>query len=154
MKRDDITSLFPEATQEQIKAIMKINGDDINNAKKGMDDIKSQFEEAQATINQLTADSAGFAEERTKFEAISKELTELKAATAIRDMREKVSKETGVPASLLQGDTEESCKVQADNILAFAKPASYPSVRDGGETPVKAKTDTRTQFAEWFHNQN
>ena len=38
MKRDDITTLFPDATADQIKAVMKLNGDDINNAKQGLAD--------------------------------------------------------------------------------------------------------------------
>ena len=32
MKREDITKQFPDATKEQIDAIMAINGEDINKA--------------------------------------------------------------------------------------------------------------------------
>lgn len=33
MKRTDITELFPEATKEQVNAILNLNGADINSAK-------------------------------------------------------------------------------------------------------------------------
>ena len=48
-----------------------------------------------------------------------------------REMKQKVSDATGVPAALLTGDTEEACTAQAQEILKFAAPA-YPNVPDGG----------------------
>lgn len=48
------------------------------------------------------------------------ELNGLKKAEEVRLMRENVAKETGVPSSLLNGDTEESCKAQAEAIKAYA----------------------------------
>ena len=50
MKRTDITSLFPEATDEQIKALMDINGNDINNAKKGVEELQVSLKDAQAKL--------------------------------------------------------------------------------------------------------
>ena len=98
-------------------------------------------EEANKTELQKAQD------ESAKFKA---ELDKLKKAGQIRDIREKVSKETGVPANLLNGETEEACKEQAKAILSFAKPGEYPEVRDGGETGKTGKRTTRDQFADWF----
>lgn len=53
MKRTDITALFPTATDEQIKALMDINGADINTAKKGFDDLTAQLTVAKSNIAEL-----------------------------------------------------------------------------------------------------
>ena len=57
MKRTDITGLFPDATTEQINALMDINGADINSAKAGITDLQTQLATANATIEQLRADA-------------------------------------------------------------------------------------------------
>ena len=64
--------------------------------------------------------------------------------------RERVSRDTGVPASLLTAETEEACKSQAEAIKAFAKPAGYPQVRDGGEVHGSGPSSTRDKFADWM----
>jgi len=79
------------------------------------------------------------------------ELDRIKNENKIRDIRGKVSQETGVPENLLSGDTEEICKEQAKAILAFANQGSYPDVRDGGEPGKVSKKTTRDQFADFFN---
>ena len=111
------------------------------------DDLKAkaakfdEMEEASKTELQKAID---------KSKALQTELDALKSANAIRDIRSKVAEETGVPANLLTGDSEESCREQAQAIKDYAVPKNYPNVRDGGElqTPVNTKT-ARDQFAEW-----
>ena len=66
------------------------------------------------------------AQEKSK--KLEEELNSLKEADKIRDIHEKVAKEKGVPASLLSGTDEETCKKQADEILKFAKPDAYKGV--------------------------
>lgn len=68
-----------------------------------------------------------------KAQALEAELNGMKQAESIREIREKVAKETGVPANMLTFSTEEECKQQAESILSFAKPQGYPQVKDGGE---------------------
>lgn len=82
--------------------------------------------------------------------ALQAELDALKSANAIRDIRSKVAEETGVPAHLLTAATEDECKAQAESILEFSKPKTYPNVRDGGEVAKVGKPTTRQQFAEWL----
>ena len=75
------------------------------------------------------------------------QLDALTKANEIRSIREKVSTETGVPAHLLNGETEEDCKTIAEGILSFmastAKPSVAPIVKDGGEVhaPTLTKAD-------------
>lgn len=150
MKRDDITALFPDATTEQIDTLMGINGNDINKAKGDLDNLKGQLATATAELEQLKNNNN--ADELSKAQALASslqtELDGMKAAEAVRLVREKVAHEKKVPVHLLTGDTEEDCASQADSILAFAKP-TYPNVKDGGEVAPNNKKATRDQFAEW-----
>lgn len=61
--------------------------------------------------------------------ALKRQVDTMTQEKKLREIREKVSKETGVPASMLYGDDEEACKEQAKAILEFKKPTSYPSVK-------------------------
>lgn len=104
-----------------------------------------QLEEASKTELQKANEKAA---------ALQSELDALKSAETLRTMREKISKETGVPMSLLTATTEEDCTAQAKAIMEFAKPGAYPAVKDGGEARSGArKQSTREQFAEWFGKQ-
>lgn len=130
MKRADITGLFPEATEEQINALMGINGADINRAKQGADDLRNQLSSANTELETLRKSNQDLTTAQNRVQELEAELNGLKAAQTIGEMRGKVAKATGVPAELLTGDTEEACTAQAQGILKFAQ---YPSVPDGGE---------------------
>jgi hypothetical protein len=152
MKRDDITSLFPDATQEQIDKIMSINGNDINKAKGDSEALKTQLAEANTALEALktaSGDGGELAQIKQLAASLKTELDGMKAAESLRLMREKVAKETKVPASLLTGETEEDCTAQANSILEFAKP-KYPNLPDGGEVLGEPKSPaTRDKFAAW-----
>jgi len=153
MKRTDITALLPDIDKDVLDKIMNLNGEDINRAKGELDTIKGQLSTAQTELTALKAkgtDSSTAAE----LQAVKDELAGLKLANSLREMREKVSKETGVPASLLTAETEEACKAQAENIKTFAagtQPDGYPHVKDSGEARGTGSTATRDKFAEWFN---
>lgn len=150
MKRTDITELFPEATKEQIDRLLDLNGADIARAKGDLEAVRGQLATAQSEIQTLKAKPAGD-DSAAKIKALEDELNGMKAANTLRDLREKVSKDTGVPASLLTAETEEACKDQAEAIKAYAKPQGYPSFRDGGEVHPSGASATRDKFADWFN---
>lgn len=83
--------------------------------------------------------------------ALKSELDGLKKANQLREIRENVAKEKGVPSNLLTADSEEACKAQADAILAFAKTgaAGYPKLKDAGEHNTPSTATTRDKFAEF-----
>lgn len=84
-------------------------------------------------------------------EALQKELDQMKASAKVREIRDAVAAEAGIPGNLLTGDTEEACRQQADAIKAFAKQNNYPAVKDGGEVHnAPTGTSTREQFANWM----
>ena len=90
-------------------------------------------------------------EEQSKSE-LQKELDGMKKADAVRLIRESVSKETGVPAHLLHGETKEECEEMAKAIMSYAKPSAYPAVKDGGEVRNIGSGKTRDQFANWLNS--
>lgn len=100
-----------------------------------------QAEEASKTELQRQTERA---------DKLQAEYDNLTRSMQIKEMRSKVSKETGVPENLLMGETEEACKEQANAILAFAKPGQYPVLKDSGEVQRvnNNKRSTRDQFAE------
>lgn len=87
-------------------------------------------------------------------DALAKELDGMKRANTVREIREEVASELGVPARLLNGTTKEECEAQAKDILNFAKPNAYPSVPDAGEVRSTGTGNTRDQFANWFEDIN
>lgn len=157
MKRTDITALFPEATDEQIKKLMDLNGSDVNDAKKGGEDIKKQLADALAALDaaKKASEGAPSPDELTKAKEqaakLEKELTAIKLSNQLRELRETVAKEKGVPADLLTGETEEACKAQADGILEFSKSQTgYQQMKDGGEAGgVAGHGTTAEKFAAW-----
>ena len=156
MKRADITALFPDATDEQIKALMDLNGSDVNREKSKTEEARKQLAQAQAAIEELkqSAPDPEALEKATKRVAdLEAELSGVKAAEKLRVLREAISGETGVPAALLTGETEDDCKAQAQAILAFARPSAYPTIPDGGEIHTTAGGSTRDQFSDWLQNQ-
>lgn len=147
MKRTDITDIFPDATPEQVDRLMGLNGADINKAKEGLTELQKQLDDHKASG--ISADT--LKAEQEKSAKLQKELDGMKAAEALRIMRDKVSTEKGIPVHLLTGTTEEDCTAQADAILAFkGETPAYPSLPDGGEVHVKPQRTTRDSFAEWF----
>ena len=88
-------------------------------------------------------------------DALQAKLDALEKAESIRSVRDKVSTETGVPASLLTGETEEACAEQAKAILAFKSEGGQKAfIQDKGEVRHIGKKATRDEFAEWFNKIN
>lgn len=154
MTRTDITAIFPDASKEQIDKLLDLNGGDINKAKGDLTALQGQLTAAQTEIQALKKNPAAD-DSAARIQALESELAGLKNANALRDLREKVSKDTGVPASLLTGETEDACKSQAEAIKSFAdtsKAPGYPGVKDGGEVHTPPSGATRDKFAAWFND--
>lgn len=136
MKRTDITEIFPDATKEQIDKLLGINGSDINSAKGELSGLQQQLADARKENealrgNKVQPDQLAAANKAIK--ELRNELSNMKTAESLRQMREKVSADKKIPVNLLTGETEEVCAAQADSILAFAQSHGYPAVPDHGE---------------------
>lgn len=134
-------------TQEEVDKIIDGRFGRMMDKYKDYDDLKEkarkfdELEDANKTELQKANDKAA---------KLQKELDSLKAANKLRSIREKVAQDTGVPVGLLTANTEEECEAQAKSIMEFAKPNTYPHVKDGGEQTVTGKKTTRDIFADWF----
>lgn len=84
---------------------------------------------------------------------LQKQLDDLKKQNTLRTLREKVAGEMKVPVNLLTAETEDAMKAQAQAILEYARPGTYPNVRDGGEIDSHGGTggqNTAQIFKGWF----
>lgn len=138
-------------TQEEIDQIIGARLAKIRASYADYEDLKAKA----AKYDQIEEESKSELQKMTeRADALQVELDGLKRNAALRDLRDKVAKETGVPADLLSGETEEACQAQAKAIMNFAKPGTYPAVKDGGEARNTGKRSTRELFAEWAQQQS
>lgn len=139
--------------------------DDEDEAPKGKDDEDDEDEAtgftpitSQAELNKVIGKRID--RERAKFadyDTVKAENVQLK-----KDLREanqgellrKVSDDTGVPAKLLRGTTDEELRAHADEILSYKggrsvkrKPGHSPHTGTGSERPTKPSTDTGRERA-------
>lgn len=137
-------------TQAEVNAIVV---DRLNREREryaGFEELKEKAEKYDAS---LEAEKSELQKAQERAAELQAKLDAMTTADKLRQMREKISAETGVPMSLLSGTTEEECKAQAQGIIDFAKPGSYPKVKDAGEPTHRATGGTtRDQFADWFNS--
>lgn len=136
-------------TQDEVNAII---ADRVNREKAKYADYDTLKEKAGKFDQAEEANKTELQKQTERADKLQADYDNLTRSMQIKEMKEKVSKETGVPENLLTAETEEECKAQASAILAFAKPGSYPNVKDAGEVQkVSGKKNTRDQFAEWMN---
>jgi len=136
-------------TQSELNAIVT---DRLSREREQYADYAALKEKAAKYDAAQEADKTDLQKATEKVAALQAQVDAYTKADNLRSIREKVSKETGVPASLLYGEDEDSCKAQAQAILDYAKPVSGGTViRDGGDPQAKPTGSTRDQFADWFN---
>ena len=136
-------------TQSEMDAIIK---DRLRREHEKYADYDALKDKATKFDAQEEASKSDLQKATERADALQAQLDQMLKADGIRKVREKVAQQTGVPALLLSGETEEICAEQAKAILEFAKPA-YPNVKDGGEIHQKIGGEkTRDQFKDWFEN--
>lgn len=113
-------------TQEEVNAAVESR---LAKERKKYADYDTLKEKAGKYDEQQEAGKPELQKANERADALQKQLDALNNAATISQVRAKVSKDTGVPAELLTGEDEESCKTQADAILKFAKPNSYPGTK-------------------------
>jgi hypothetical protein len=142
------------ATVEQPKEEKLFTQEQVNGFfNKRYSEMMSQLEEYKTKAEKFDeleeANKSELQKATERAQALEAELNSMKQAEAIRAIKTQVATETGVPAELLTGSTEEECTAQANAILSFAKPQAYPTVKDGGEVNNVGKLTPQQQFAEW-----
>ena len=134
-------------TQAELDAIVQ---DRLKRERDKYADYDSLKEKAQQYDEAKEAEKTELEKATERAAALQTELDGLKHLNEVRALRDKVALATGVPAALLSAETEDEMMDQANKILEFAKPNSYPAVKDAGEiTHNVGKKTTKQQFAEW-----
>lgn len=136
-------------TQDEVNAIVQ---DRLFKERKKYEgiDLEQMKADAEAMTGKLAESEQKLASETERANGLAAELDAIKKANEIRDIREKVARENNIPADLLHGEDEESCKTEAEKLVEFARPKGYPSVKDGGEVkPPTKKETTQELFAEF-----
>lgn len=119
-------------TQAELNAIVSDRLSREREKYSGFEDYKAKAEKFDAAEEAAKSDLQKAQEQAEKYKA---ELDAIKRENDVRNAREKVATEKGVPANLLTGNTEEECAAQADAFLAWrGEQPKYPAVKDGGET--------------------
>lgn len=134
--KTEVTAEQPERTftQAEMDAII---GDRLKRERAKYSDYEDLKAKASAYDAAEEASKSDLQKANEKAESLQAQLDALTKANQERELREKISAETGVPAMLLRGNNEEDLRAQAEGIKGFASAskASYPSVKDSGELP-------------------
>jgi hypothetical protein len=150
VNQENTTAVQPEEpktfTQAEMDAII---GDRLKRERLKYADCEELKQKAEKFDASEEASKSELQKATERAEALQKELDSYKHAEEVRQIRTKVSAETGVPVELINGDTEEICKVQAEKLKPYID-HGYPRVRDAGEPRKTAPGSTREQFANWF----
>lgn len=132
-------------SQAEVDAIV---GDRLKRERMKYADYDSLKEKATKLDEIEEANKSELQKATERAEALQMELNKITKANEIRDMRQKVSEETGVPVSLITAENEEEARKQAEDIVAYARQTGYPSVKDAGEARP-GKPSVQQQFGEW-----
>lgn len=93
MKREDISKLFPDATDDQISALLDINSRDIGKAKGDAGKAQSDLDAANNALKEAQATIAALEAAKGDAEALQKQIDEYKAADEKRKADEKAAAE-------------------------------------------------------------
>ena len=157
MKRDEIKSIFPEATDEQLKSIMDLNGADVEKAKakvtsleNELKDKKADFEKLNTELEALKTANASGEEWKTKYEAIVAE-NEAKAKQAEAD-RILAEKNADIEKRFAEcvGDKKFSHDaIKADYLKKFAEALESEEYKGKGDVDIfhALTKDDATAFA-------
>ncbi len=100
MKREEIKTIFPEATDEQLKAVMDLNGADVEKVKGKVTALEAEVKEKKEALDNLSTEfnvlketNATAEDYKAKFEALQNENAEKeKKAEADRVAKEKAER--------------------------------------------------------------
>lgn len=118
-------------TQEEVDALIK------KRLARAKSDVPSDYEELKKKATKF--DELQNAN-KTELEKANEELGRLRADIAQRDetariqkLKDEVSKETGVPVSLISGTTKEEMETFAQDVAEYAKKDSAPVLKKSGK---------------------
>lgn len=135
-------------TQEQVNAMIGKRVNEITSKYADYDALK----EKAGKYDQIQEEGKTDLQKATeRADSLQKQVDALTKENTVRHVREKVAAETGIPANLLTGEDEETCRKQAKAMVDYFKPNSYPDVKDNGENNKPGKKSAADDFADWLN---
>lgn len=129
-------------TQAEMDAII---GDRLKRERAKYSDYEDLKAKASAFDAAEEASKSDLQKAQEKADSLQAQLDALTKANQERELKERISAETGVPVNLLRGNNEDDLRAQAEGIKGYASAskASYPNVKDSGEItpPSLSKED-------------
>lgn len=98
--------------------------------------VRERVDRANKQRDELKTAKKGL---EAQVESLSKELAEYKHKEQVRELAERVSEETGVPADALRGDTEEELMAHAETLKGYIEKPSAPYIGSDGFAASKVK---------------
>lgn len=153
MKRDFLKALdlgndvhMPDAA---VEAIMAEHGKTTGTLQESINALTKERDGLQTQLTAAKAEAAKYAD----YDDVKNQRDALQKDIDTRNTRDRVAAATGVPASLLTGETEEACKAQAEALTKWkgtGESRNYPDTHNGGEPGSTGGGTTAEQFAAWF----
>lgn len=141
----------PIESQEQLDAVLKTRlAREREKIKAEYADYDELAEKAKAYDEAQEANKTELQKANDRIAALEGEKKKREEADKQREMREKVSKETGIPADLISGADEESMTSYAKKLAEFAKvqtPAAPKDPNPGKFSSGEGTNDEQREFA-------
>lgn len=144
MKRDEIKSIFPDATDEQLKAVMDLNGADVEKVKAKVTALEAEVKDKKEANDKLnkefealkTANASG-EDWRAKFEALQADnLAKEKQAEADRILAEK-NADIEKRFTACMGDKKFSHEaIKADYLKRFSEALESEEYKGKGDADI------------------
>lgn len=119
----------PKFTQSEVDEIIKKR---LARAKSAPDDYEELKEKARAFDEAQEANKSDLQKANEALAKLKKEVEARDKEDERRKLRSEVSKKTGVPETLLRGDTADDMEAFADEILKWAKKEGLPKSDHAG----------------------
>lgn len=87
MERDDVLGVFPEATREQVNALLNLRGREVNESKSVIEDLRTQLAAANSRIEEFDKAKQEQMTREEKLDALIKEAEQQKRDNAIERNR-------------------------------------------------------------------
>jgi hypothetical protein len=144
MKREEIKSIFPEATDEQLKSIMDLNGADVEKAKSKATALEAELKEKKADFDKLNTEfeelkksNASGEDWKAKFEALQADnLAKEKQAEADRILAEKKADVEKRFADCVGDKKFSHDAIKADYLKKFGDALESDEYKGKGDTDI------------------
>lgn len=126
----------PIETQEDFDRAIK------DRIRRERDKVRSEFADYEELKAEVESSKAALEEAIARAERAEGESTSMREAKERADLAAKVSSETGVPASLIHGSTEDEMRACAQAIADYARPKGAPRAPRAGSFDNRGASDS------------